>query len=240
MIKTEDIRTQVEYYLSDNNLKKDQFFYEKIKENDDGWVEIGLLLNCNKIKNMGVSADSIVQAIKGSTEVEVDPEGKHIRRKGNKALPEATFKSKKLKVQGKPEGITLQQPHTNDAGKDGKPLVGGETNGIDAKGSEEFIPLILFIHETSHLDKVVGKEFEQALGEAFKVQVPFARIGKYDGNVVFDSSTLTQDVLDKLLSDGFTYQDKKVTFKAGSDKEVDEFMRNHGRHVGKIIQKSSR
>lgn len=85
----------------------------------------------------------------------------------------------------------------------------------------------------------MGKEFEKTLGEALAVEVPFARIGKYDGNIVFDSSSVTQEVIDKLLADGFTYNEQKVGFKVGSDKEVDEFMRNHGRHVGKIIQKSS-
>ena len=30
---------QVEYYLSDENLKYDKFFHEKIAENKDGWLE---------------------------------------------------------------------------------------------------------------------------------------------------------------------------------------------------------
>jgi len=29
----------VEYYLSDENLKYDKFFHEKIAENKDGWLE---------------------------------------------------------------------------------------------------------------------------------------------------------------------------------------------------------
>jgi hypothetical protein len=29
----------VEYYLSDENLKYDKFFHEKIAENIDGWLE---------------------------------------------------------------------------------------------------------------------------------------------------------------------------------------------------------
>lgn len=107
MIKTEDIRTQVEYYLGDNNLKRDEFFYNKVLENDHGWVDITHFLACNKIKNMGITKESIVEAVKGSTEIEADPTGEKLRRKDNKLLPEATFKSKKLKVQGKPEGSNL-------------------------------------------------------------------------------------------------------------------------------------
>lgn len=137
----------------------------------------------------------------------------------------------------------MKGPIVKTSAKDGTELVDKDKEPEEAAekeaGEDEFSPLILFIHETSHLEKVVGKEFEKTLGEFLTVDVPFARIGKYDGNVVFDANSLTQEVLDKLLAEGFTYNDQKVTFKAGSDKEVEEFMRNHGRHVGKIIQKST-
>ena len=113
-----------------------------------------------------------------------------------------------------------------------------EKTGDDAENSE-FIPLILFIRETSHLDKVIGKEFEQKLGEHLGVKVPFARIGKYDGNVVFNRNTMTNENLQKLLTNGYEYEGQKVVFHMGTDKDRSEFIKNHGRHVGKIIEKSS-
>lgn len=113
-----------------------------------------------------------------------------------------------------------------------------EKTGDDAVNSE-FIPLILFIRETSHLDKVIGKEFEQKLGEHLGVKVPFARIGKYDGNVVFNRNTMTNENLQKLLTNGYEYEGQKVVFHMGTDKDRSEFIKNHGRHVGKIIEKSS-
>lgn len=103
----------------------------------------------------------------------------------------------------------------------------------------DFTPLVLFIKETSHLEKVIGKDFEEKLGEQIGMTVPFARIGKYDGNVVFDRSLLSTDSLQKLLTAGFMYEGQKVEFSLGSDKDRGEFMKNHGRHVGKIIEKSS-
>lgn len=105
--------------------------------------------------------------------------------------------------------------------------------------SQEFIPLILFIKETSHLDKVIGKDFEEKLGQEIKVEVPFARIGKYDGNVVFNKNTLPKKTLAALLEKGFQYNGEHVAFDLGTDKDRGEFMKNHGRHVGKIIFKSS-
>lgn len=126
-----------------------------------------------------------------------------------------------------------------------KPKADGETeaNGEDAPeggdaSGEDFIPLILFIRETSHLEKVIGREFEAKLAEDLKVEVPFARIGKYDGNVVFNRATTPVETINRLIEKGFEYQGNKVTFDLGNDKDRDEFMRNHGRHVGKIVQKS--
>eukprot|EP00435_Cladocopium_sp_Y103_P065725 s392_g27.t1 len=46
------VRKQVEYYLSDENLKYDKFFHEKIAENTDGWLDMTLILQCNKMKTM--------------------------------------------------------------------------------------------------------------------------------------------------------------------------------------------
>ena len=107
MIKDSDIQTQVEYYLSDANLQRDQFFYQKIQDGKDGFVDIGFILNCNKIKSLGVTKEQIVAAIKNSGEVEADEKGEHIRRKGNKALPEAKFHEKKTKTNGKTGGGKL-------------------------------------------------------------------------------------------------------------------------------------
>lgn len=106
--------------------------------------------------------------------------------------------------------------------------------------SDVFVPLVLFIKETSHLEKVIGREFEEKLGKHLNLEIPFARIGKYDGNVVFDKSKVSKEMLTSLLEKGFEYEGQKVEFSIGSDKDLGDFMRNHGRHVGKIIQKSRR
>lgn len=89
------LRQQVEYYMSDKNLEKDGFFYEKVLNDDGGYIDLDLILNCNKIKALNATKDSIGAAIKNSTEVELSAEGNRIRRKGNKALPEPKFKNKK-------------------------------------------------------------------------------------------------------------------------------------------------
>lgn len=42
----------MEYYLSDENLKFDKFFHDKISAEKEGWLEMELILSCNKMKTM--------------------------------------------------------------------------------------------------------------------------------------------------------------------------------------------
>lgn len=237
MLSTADIRKQVEYYLSDGNLSRDSFFNSKIREDPHGYLDLLFILNCNKIKSMTVSKETIVDAIKDSTEVESDETGNRIRRKGNKAVPEVTSKgpNKKLKIEA-PVSIGKR---TDGPGAEATAEAKEDEEADETQAKGEFIPLILFIKETSHLDKVIGKDFEKDLALAIGIEVAFARIGKYDGNVVLDRSLVTQEIADRLLEKGFEYQGQKIVFEVGGEKDKKEFMRNHGRHIGKIILKST-
>ena len=49
-----EVKKQVEYYLSDINLQKDDFFRTQIKSNKDGYLNLECILKCNKVKKMGV------------------------------------------------------------------------------------------------------------------------------------------------------------------------------------------
>ena len=89
------IKEQVEYYLGDNNLKQDQFFHNKISENANGYLDLELLLKCNKIKNAGWSKEDLIEGIKLSDELELDSKNEKVRRKDNKPLPELVLLSKK-------------------------------------------------------------------------------------------------------------------------------------------------
>jgi hypothetical protein len=55
------------------------------------------LLNCNKIKNLGVNQDDIVASLKNSTMLELSANQERIRRVGNKTLPELKLLNKKRK-----------------------------------------------------------------------------------------------------------------------------------------------
>ena len=63
-----------------------------------GYLDIDLLLNCNKIKSLSVNKENIVSAVKLSSMVELNSENTKVRRVGNKPLPELKLLSKKRKA----------------------------------------------------------------------------------------------------------------------------------------------
>jgi len=100
------IRKQVEYYLSDENLRGDKFFNEKIASNEEGWLEMSLILSCNKMKAMRASFEDVVAALKDS-KLELKDGGSAVRRPGNAPLP---------KLEEKPQHHKKNTLHVHDGG----------------------------------------------------------------------------------------------------------------------------
>merc|ERR1719498_823910 len=100
------IRKQVEYYLSDDNLRHDKFFHEKISGNSDGWLELALILSCNKMKAMRATKEDVLAALKGS-KIEVKEDNLSIRRPGNLALPT---------LEARPQHQKKSVAHAHDGG----------------------------------------------------------------------------------------------------------------------------
>merc|ERR1712085_136795 len=80
------VRKQVEYYLSDENLKHDKFFHEKIATDKEGWLDLSMIVSCNKMKVMKATKEDVVSALKES-KIEIKADGSAVRRPGNAALP---------------------------------------------------------------------------------------------------------------------------------------------------------
>jgi len=93
------IKKQIEYYFSDQNLKGDKFFHEKISAHPEGWLEMKLIQSCNKIKVFGVPDDVLLDALKESTlETKTGEEGNFVRRTSPlPALDEKLAASKRVK-----------------------------------------------------------------------------------------------------------------------------------------------
>lgn len=106
---TAEIVKQVEFYLGDLNLAKDDFFRDLITSSQDGYIEIAYVLKCNKIKKLGVNkAQQIALACKNSQAVEISADGNKIRRTGNASLPTKTESTKKRDVKADEKRVTRQ------------------------------------------------------------------------------------------------------------------------------------
>jgi hypothetical protein len=69
----EDIRKQIEYYLSDENLAQDEFFHEQITKDHGGYLGLHLILKCNKIKKLNITDEKVLaDAVKDSQLVELN------------------------------------------------------------------------------------------------------------------------------------------------------------------------
>jgi len=105
------LRKQVEYYLSDQNLMYDKFFHEKISANPEGWLDMSLILSCNKMKAMRATKELVLEALKDSSVEIKDQEGSTtaVRRPENKKLPDLQQRTGQQQYQKK-------KPHAHDGG----------------------------------------------------------------------------------------------------------------------------
>ena len=90
------LRTQIEYYFSDDNLRRDKFFNSKISSSPEGWLDITLLLSCKKVASMHATAEDIIASISESDLV-VSEDQKCIRREA--AVPALAVSAEKGKNQ---------------------------------------------------------------------------------------------------------------------------------------------
>jgi len=77
------IRQQIEWYFSDQNLPRDVFLNKllQLDETGEGWVQLKVVSNFNKIKQMTTQLDLIREALRYSSLIMVSEDGIYIRRK---------------------------------------------------------------------------------------------------------------------------------------------------------------
>lgn len=100
------VRKQVEYYLSDDNLKHDKFFHDKITGDSEGWLAIELILSCNKMKALRATTEDVIASLTES-KIEVKDDKLSLRRPGNLALPT---------LEARPQHPKKSTAHAHDGG----------------------------------------------------------------------------------------------------------------------------
>jgi len=88
---------QVEHYFGDENLPKDKFLQEAIKE-DEGWISMSTMLDFKRLADLSKDAKQILGALakseSGLMQINEDGDGK-IRRSPEHPLPENNEETKK-------------------------------------------------------------------------------------------------------------------------------------------------
>ena len=197
-----EIKEQIEYYLSDENLKHDSFFHQKISADPNGYLYLDELLKCNKIKKAGWTKEDLRGGIEQSTLIELDKETKDkVRRKDNKPLPDLVLLSKKRK----------------------KEESKNEKEEEDEK--EEREPVILLINckeknETKWKD--ICETFKE---ESPDVEVIYMRFKDTEGHIAVIPKTEEVKFKEK-----FVCENNEYTVKKCEGDDLVEFFKNHGSH----------
>ena len=228
-----EVKKQMEYYLGDVNLARDEFFREKITSGKGGYLSINLFLNCNKLKKMSLNEAQIAEACVDSGELEVHEDKLQIRRRDNKPLPvmTGTMKKREGKVADKEE----VKAHTN--GQEAPKEVEGEPVIRDEDGKMIFHAIdfenTLIVHfktldqdeKTDENYKVNWKDFENMIKEKYeKLKVVYSRADKYEGDLAISSSKLNKEQYEALknLKD-VEMGEKKFTFSETEGEDLKEF-----------------
>jgi len=77
------LRNQVHFYLSDENLCNDWFFYNQVLASEEGWIDVKVIAQCPRVRQMGAGVPAILTALQSSTELEtfVSAAGAYVRRR---------------------------------------------------------------------------------------------------------------------------------------------------------------
>lgn len=187
--ESDKIRTQIEYYLSDQNLARDKFFREQIQTDKEGLVQVAHFLNCNNVKRAKWTSEDIIAACESSKELEV--KGNAIKRVDNKALPEIVERKRDLKAEGKSNQPVQQQEDEYD------------DNGRAILVEKDFDNPVIASYKTAVTKgedfKVDWKEVEKSVKEHFpKLKLIYSRMDEHGGNLAFSQLRLKKDLLDEL------------------------------------------
>jgi hypothetical protein len=216
--KLHRLKVQVEYYLSDENLQRDSFFHEKISNDANGYLDVDLIMNCNKVKKLDVSKEDVINAIKLSTELELADKENKVRRKGNKALPELKLLNKKRKKDEDGEGEGEEKERKDSSGK----------------GDKGYDPIILEIYSDKEVDKkwkLIQDEFKSLNPH---LDVPYSRFNKTEGHL----GVLKYPNQELKFTEEFELDGVKYTVKKCQGDELINFWKNHGSHYELCVNKN--
>lgn len=79
-LSADELRSTLEYYLSNDNLQKDRFFSDLMHSTEDGYIPIKHFLVCPKVRRMRAGRLDIRTAVEGSQVLSLNEKGDMIKR----------------------------------------------------------------------------------------------------------------------------------------------------------------
>ena len=212
-----EIKNQIEYYLSDKNLEKDAFFHDKILSDPNGYLNLDLILKCNKIKNKGWTKEELRNGIKLSELIELDQTGEKVRRKNNLELPLLSLLKKKRKTDNKKKDIKNEKEESEE-----------EEEKEDEK-EEKKDPIILKLtckEKSSSSWKSIVEEFKKLNPD---LDIEYGRFKETEGHLgmILKKKQKFENIklVDKFKVDGIEFKVEKC-----EGEDLINFWKDHGSH----------
>ena len=215
--KNSEIREQIEYYLSDDNLKKDSFFHQKISEDPNGYLEIDFILKCNKCKKAGWTKEEIKEAIKASAKLELDESGNKIRRKDNKPLPELALLSQKRKNE---EENKKEENEENE-------------ESVELEKKDPVILMFTCEEQSFSNWKDICKAFKD---ENPELKIIYSRFRDTLGHL----AVIPDKDYEVKFKDKFKYEGVEFTVKNCENEDLIDFFKEHGNHYKMCLEMHQR
>jgi len=212
-----EIQKQVEYYLSDENLKRDEFFYNIIKESPNATVPVDTLLNCNKLKKLGATKENVVEALAKSDKLKiVDASG--VKRSSETDLPE--FEPKPSKVIKHDKGATKVQAYTAPTGE-----------------AKQFEPKIFKI-TLSQAGDIKWDKIQSEIQKATDAKIGYTRVNGTEGHFAVDLNKLDADLKAKIVGTPVKIGEIDVKIEECLGDDLKKFYNDHGGHLDMCLERS--
>jgi len=212
-----EIQKQIEYYLSNENLKHDEFFYNIIKESPNATVPVDTLLNCNKLKKLGATKDQVVSAIAGSEKLKITEDASGIKRSAEAELPEFEPR-KQIKTD---RGATKVQAYSAPTSE-----------------SKSFEPKIFKITLNKTEDGLKWDKIQGEIQKATDCKIGYTRVNNTEGHFAVDLNNLSAEGKDKIVQTPVKIGEVEVKIEECLGDDLKKFYHDHGGHLDMCLERS--
>lgn len=210
-----EIMRLIEYYLSDDNLKRDIVLYEKLSNNPNGYVDIELFLNYPKIGKEKWTKEDLINKIGKSDLIELDESKEMVRRKDNLPLPKMTYLKKKRQQEEKEKYIREEEEKENM-----------ETND----------PIILLVTAQNCISIQWKEILDEFKAKNNQFEVLYGRFKDNEGHVV----VLVHPNEELYFTEELMIKGNTVKISKAKGDDLIDFWKYHGSHYESCIKKRKR